>query len=49
MGATLGWLGDPATIEYRPDLLVKRQWTHGWGTMDLYRNGNVRLHTHPLF
>ena len=49
VGATLGWLGDPATIEYRPDLLVKRQWTHGWGTMDLYKNGNVRLHTHPLF
>lgn len=48
VGATLGWLGDPDSIDYRHSALVRREWVHGWGSMELASNGNVLLQTHRL-
>lgn len=48
VGATFGWLGDPERIDYRHRDLVRRDWSHGFGTARFDGGGNFWLAPVPI-
>lgn len=48
VGATFGWLGDPERIDYRHRDLVRRDWSHGFGTGRFDASGNFWLTAVPI-
>jgi hypothetical protein len=48
VGATLGWGGDPEAIDYRHKDAVRRDSIHGFGTVDLLRDGQFWLNAIPV-
>ncbi len=47
VGASLGWLGDPSTIDYMHKRKIQ-EWQHGVGLFYLEPNKNVHLHFVPF-
>lgn len=48
VGATLGWLGDAAHIDYRHRDMVKRDWQHGFGVVHMLPDGTFWLQAIPI-
>lgn len=48
LGASLGWLGDFAQLDYGHKIRAQRDWVHGFGLLYLEPNGNVHLNPIPI-
>lgn len=48
VGASFGWLGDTAKIDYRHRMKCRRDWVLGIGTLLLREDGLVHVRAHPI-
>lgn len=48
VGMSVGWLGDPAAIDYRHADLVRREWQHGFGIVHFLASGEFWAQFVPI-
>jgi predicted phosphodiesterase len=46
--ATFGWMGDVEQVDYMHKIRARREWTLGFGTGLMGKDGNVHLTPHPI-
>ena len=48
VSASLGWLGRAECAEYEHDMRKKRHWQHGFGAVEMERDGTFQLQVMPI-